>query len=182
MLALYMTFIDDENDKEKFEKIYYAHRRQMAALALSIVHSETDAEDIVHEVFLTVATKHMPTINRIANETDIRNYLLKATKNTSLNWQNKNKRILYVENNEVYEKSDMELDELEKYLCQRMEYERVLEAIKCLEPRYRDVLYHHYVMETPVPQIAKTFHQSVSATKKQLVRGKKKLLQLLEGE
>lgn len=51
-----------------------------------------------------------------------------------------------------------------------------------LEPKYRDVLYYHFVMEVPVPELAKTLNQSLAATKKQLVRGKKRLLQLLEEE
>ena len=63
-----------------------------------------------------------------------------------------------------------------------MEYNRVLEAMKVLEPKYRDVLYYHFVMEVPVPELANNLNQSLAATKKQLVRGKKKLLQLLEEE
>lgn len=89
MLVLYLTYIDDENDKKRFEKLYYAYRKQMAILALSIVKNETDAEDVVHDVFMNIAIRHMNTVNGIEDEEDRRNYLLKATKNTALNWMKK---------------------------------------------------------------------------------------------
>lgn len=184
MLAFYLTLIDEENNKDKFEKIYRAYRKQMAAVAMAIVHSEADAEDVVHEVFVNVATKHMNTVNRITDEVDLRNYMLKATKNTALNWNDKRKRLVYADS-ELDEKAivlDLSDDKFVEYLCKKIEYNRVLEAIKALEPKYRDVLYHHFVMEVSVPELAKYLNQSLSATKKQLVRGKKKLLLLLEEE
>lgn len=184
MLVLYLTYIDDEKDKEKFEKLYHAHKKQMSLVAMAIVHNESDVEDIVHDVFLTIATRHMDTINRITDETDLRNYMLKATKNTALNWNVKQKRLVYATNEVDVELPvlDMSDDKFIEFLCQKIEYERVLQTIKILEPKYRDVLYHHFVMEIPVPELAKSFNQSLSATKKQLVRGKKKLLLLLGEE
>ncbi len=184
MLVLYLTLIDDEEDKNKFEKIYYAYRKQMAYVAMAIVHNEVDAEDIVHDVFLKIATRHMDTINHISEEADLRNYMLKATKNTALNWKEKKKKVSCVKDETYLEPARIDLsdDRFIEYLCQRMEYERVVEAMKALEPRYRDALYYHFVLEISVPELAKYLNQSLSATKQQLVRGKKKLLDLLEGE
>ncbi|MBQ2900330.1 MAG: sigma-70 family RNA polymerase sigma factor [Agathobacter sp.] len=184
MLVLYLTYIDSEEDKEKFERLYDTYKKQMAIVAMAIVHNEVDVEDIVHDVFLNVATRHIDTINRITDETDLRNYMLKATKNTALNWIKKGKRLVYTTNERnvepiVFGLSD---DTFIEFLCHQIEYARVLDAIKKLEPKYRDVLYQHFVMEIPVPQLAKSKNQSLAATKKQLVRGKKKLLVLLEGE
>lgn len=184
MLVFYLTLIDEENDKDKFEKIYHAYRKQMTLVAMRIVQNEPDAEDIVHEVFLNIATKYMNTINRITDEIDLRNYMLKATKNTALNWIDKRKRLEY--ESDIAEIKTQALDlsdeKFVEYLCRMIEYNRVLEAIKVLEPKYRDVLYYHFVLEVSVPELAKYLNQSLSATKKQLVRGKKKLLLLLEEE
>lgn len=184
MLVLYLTYIDEEKDKYKFEKIYHAYRKQMSVVAMAIVHNEADVEDIVHDVFLNVATRHMDTINRITDETDLKNYMLKATKNTAINWKTKQKRLVFSTKEVDLELPVLNLsdDKFIEYLCQKIEYNLVLDAIKVLEPKYRDVLYHHFVMEVPVPELAKYLNQSLSATKKQLVRGKKKLLLLLDGE
>lgn len=180
MLVLYLTYIDEEKDKKKFEELYYSYRKQMTMVALAIVHNQSDAEDIVHDVFLNIAIRHMDVINRIDNKTDLRNYFLKATKNTALNWINKHKRIFYKENKELEPQIlSVEDDKFLDYICQKMEYESVIQAIQKLETKYRDVIYYHFVLEIPVPQVASILNQSISATKKQLVRGKKKLLQIL---
>ncbi len=184
MLALYLTYIDDEPDKKKFEELYYAYRKQMTVVALSILHNQSDAEDVVHDVFLNIAIKHMKIIDRIENDIDLRNYLLKATKNTALNWYKRRKSMVYMGNEDevVYDVKNIKDDAFVEYICQKTEYDRVFQAVQKLEPKYRDVIYYHFVLEIPVPQVAKMLNQTLSATKKQLVRGKKKLLYLLEEE
>ena len=84
MLAFYMSFIDDESHRRLFEEIYINYRKQMFLVARSVLGNDSDAEDIVHDVFLKIAKKHMTRISRIENDTDLRNYLLKATKHTAL--------------------------------------------------------------------------------------------------
>ena len=80
MLVLYLTFLDDEHDKSLFEKIYISHRKQMALLAMSLLKDESDAEDVVADVFLRIAQRNFDVIRAIKNDTNLRNYLLKATK------------------------------------------------------------------------------------------------------
>ena len=63
-------------------------------------------------------------------------------------------------------------------VCTKFDYEKVLHAIGSLSEKYRDVLYCHFIMEITVH--AKALNQSVSATRQQLVRGKKMLLGLLD--
>ena len=55
MLALYMSFIDDESQRRLFEEIYLNYRKQMLLVARSVLGSDTDAEDVVHDVFLKIA-------------------------------------------------------------------------------------------------------------------------------
>lgn len=184
MLTLFLVYIDDEDDKELFGKIFYDYRKQMMSLALSIVHNEADAEDIVHDVFLRIATRNMDVIRKISYSKDMRNYLLKATKNTALNHIKKQKQV----NISIDTINEYALDGIEDYqddiflelICNRSEYEEVVNAIRCLGGKYRDVLYYHYVLELTVGETAKSLNQTVSATKKQLIRGKKMLLKLLE--
>ena len=49
MIAMYMSFIDSEDDREKFEIIYHEYRKRMFSVAYSILHNNEDAEDAVHE-------------------------------------------------------------------------------------------------------------------------------------
>ncbi len=52
MLAFYMAFIDDEDDREKFEIIYNEYRKRMVSTAYSILRNHEDAEDAVHDTFI----------------------------------------------------------------------------------------------------------------------------------
>lgn len=65
MLALYMSFIDDEAHRRLFEEIYLNYRKQMLLVARSVLGNDSDAEDIVHDVFLKIAKKHMARISKI---------------------------------------------------------------------------------------------------------------------
>ena len=183
MLSLYLAYLDTEQDKKRFEEIFMSYRKQMISLAFSILKNQEDAEDAIHNVFLRIAQKKWDTVRSIEDQTDLRNYLLKSTKNASLNIS------------KIRSKNNLSLDTIDEFdvngiynlsdegfidsICINIEYTRVVEAIKSLKDTYKDVMYYHFVMELPVIKIAKLLGQTVSATQKQLVRGKKLLLNLL---
>lgn len=183
MLLLCLTFIDDSDDKKLFEDLFYSYRKQMIYLAMSYVHDQDDAEDIVHDVFLSIAQRHMPIIKSIHNDTDIRNYLLKATKNAALNKiRDKKKANTFFNTLSVSPVIDIPDNDFIDKICNGIEYEQIIDAIESLGEIYRNSLYYHFVLEIPVGQVAKILNQSISTTKKQLVRGKKMLLALLNSE
>ena len=183
MITLLLTYIDDENDKKLFENLFYDYRKQMVSLARAMVQNEADAEDVVHDVFLRIATRNMDVVRKIDNPIDLRNYLLKATKNSSLNMIKKRKKnIVSLDTIKEYDINgivDYSDDNFLEILCNKSEYEHIIHAIHSLSEKYKNVLYYHYVMELTVNETAKLLNQSVPTTKKQLVRGKKILLSLL---
>ena len=181
MLALYLAYLDDDNDQKLFEDMFLSYRKQMATFAVTILGNEDDAQDAVADVFLRIAQKNWDTVRKIDNETDLRNYLLKATKNVSLNKINvKNKENISLDTIMEYDMDgieDLSDDTFFELICNKFEYDRLVEAIRSLNEKYRDVLYCHYVMEMTVPETAKSLNQKLSATKQQLVRGKKMLFE-----
>lgn len=183
MLTLYLAYLDDANDQRLFEDIYYSYRKQMVTLALSILRQTEDAEDAVSKVFVRIAEKNWDAVRGIKSDTDLRNYLLKATKNTSLNMLKAKKReIISLDTVTEYRLEGIEElsdDIFLEVICNRVEVENVTKVIKRINEKYRDVLYYHFVMGLTVPETAKSLHQTISATKKQLVRGKKMLLKML---
>ncbi len=185
MLVLFLSYLDDTEDKRYFEEIYYSYRKQMYLMAFSILKNKPDAEDAVSKVFLRIAQKNWKTVCKIHNETDLRNYLLKSTKNTALNILGSKKRErdfvdLYSQkkSNSKYFSDDDFLD----YICSRYDYGKAVEAISNLSERYRNVLYFHYVLDMTVKETANALNQSEDTTKKQITRGKKLLIDLMKGE
>lgn len=183
MLSLYLAYLDDVNDKKLFEEIYYSYRKQMVTFAITLLGNEDDAQDAVGDVFLRIAQKNWDTVRAIENKSDLRNYLLKATKNTSLNKiKGKKKENVSLDSVTEYDIAgikNLSDDTFLEVICSKFEYDKVVEAIHSLNEKYRDAMYCYYVMEMTVSQTAKSLNQKLSATKQQLVRGKKMLLSLL---
>ena len=185
MLVLYMSFIDDESHRRLFEEIYLNHRKQMLLVARSVLGSDSDAEDIVHDVFLYIAKKHMAKISTIENDNDLRNYLLKATKHRALDHLRKHRREQATDDGD-YEKelknaAELSDTEFEERICNGIEYSRIVEAIASMNEVYRDALYYHFVLDMSVPEAAKMLNCKTATMKQRLVRGKKLLLKQLLG-
>ncbi len=183
MLIIFLSYLDDDNDKKLFENIYLSFRKQMVFLAMSILHNKSDAEDVVSEVFLNIAQHNWATVQRIKNQNDLRNYLLKATKNTSLNKiKEKSRHNLSLDTDPVFNIDGVENladDTFLELIDTRFEYDKILTAIDSLDQKYRDVLYCHFILEMTINQTSKYLGKTLSATKQQLVRGKKILLKSL---
>lgn len=178
MLALYMSFIDDEKNKPKFEIIYYTYREKMLLMADSVLHNRQDAEDAVHDTFIKIA-RNMKSIGEPESNKTL-SYVLKATKNTAINLHNKNKS----NDNRIYfdtidDISDHEfLDKLDI----SENYNKVVQAILKLDDKYKDVMFYHFVQEMKVSEVADLLGRKKSTVKQQLVRGKKLLLETLDIE
>ena len=184
MLIFYLSIMEDSDDKNAFEQLYINYRKQMYYLAKSLLGEDTAAEDIVHDVFVSVATKHMATVRKIENEKDLRNYLLKATKNTCLNYIQKQNRTrvsldTVSETNLLNKGKNMTDEEFWEYIHNVNEARRVLDAIIALPAIYRDALYYHFVMELTARETAKIVGEKLSTVKKRLVRGKTALIESL---
>ena len=184
MLMIYLSVIDDEHQRIKFEEIYTTYRMQMIHLAKSVLQNESAAEDIVHDVFLRIATKHMKVIQGLDNPEDIRNYLLTATKNTALNeLKRKGHNHISIEDlseSELRSLPDLTDDSFIDLLCTKAEYDKVVQALLAMDEPYRDIMYYHFVMDLSVPEAAKLLGRNIVTAKKQLVRGKKLLLYKLD--
>ncbi len=54
-MLVYLQRMDDPQDKAKLEQFYQLYRGYMLQIANSILHNKQDAEDAVHEAFLSIA-------------------------------------------------------------------------------------------------------------------------------
>ena len=180
MLAFYLSLIDNDNNRKLFERIYYAHRKQMLTLAFAILENEDDAEDLVHDVFCNIAEKYMQSLQNIKNEQDMKNYLLKAIKNSALNKKRDTKPHISLHESEyMLNKDDINDNEFLDMICNNISYQEVLSAIRSLDKKYEDVLYLHFVIGMTVPEVAEHLNRNKQTVKKQLLRGKILLLEKL---
>ncbi len=181
MLAFYMSMIDDVDKRHRFAQIYNEYEKQMFFLARTFLDCDADAEDAVHEVFLQIASKHIDTVCGIDNENDLRNYLLKATKNSCLNHKRRWEIPFAPEDMPLSHKTpELSDSELVEIVCLRAEADKLKETILALPEQYRDVLYYRLILELSIDEIANTTKQKKATVKKQLLRGKAKLYEMLD--
>ena len=55
MLAIYLALIDSPSDKEKFTQIYHIYKNLMFSVAMSVLHNNALAEEVVQDSFLKIA-------------------------------------------------------------------------------------------------------------------------------
>ena len=158
----------------------------MFFLARKILNNDTDAEDVVQDVFYKIAVKHMPTVESIENSEDLRNYLLKATKNTALNMKKKNGCDFAASEKtsklHIEKSKDLSEEEFVTELCNKITYDKLLDTMMNMSDTYKEVLYYHFVLGMTAKETADYLSRKVSTVKKQLVRGKKLLTEQAEKE
>lgn len=53
-MLIYLQMIESEADKSKFERLYLRYRGLMFSVAMRLLSNEQDAEDAVHQAFLSI--------------------------------------------------------------------------------------------------------------------------------
>lgn len=94
-MLIYLMSLDTEEERIKFVKIYDTYRNRMHYTANMILKDELNAEDMVHDTFLTL-TDYLDRINE-EDPVGTWNYIVTILKNKCYNFIKKNKKLSLVE-------------------------------------------------------------------------------------
>lgn len=171
MISLYLSVIDSDEDRSKFEKAYIANRDMMYNTAYRILHNAASSEDAVHDAFLSTAN----VFDKISHLSDkaIRNYLFIVVRNAALRLSNKQSRELPDENElseQVPDISNIEADVEDREL-----QEKVFSLVKALDDKYSDILMMKFFYEMKDREIAEVTGLTVEAVKARIHRGREML-------
>lgn len=173
MLALYLSLIDSDESKDKFEELYLKYRRQMKIIAFKILGDEGLAEDAVHNAFLKIIS-----VFDKFNEIDCqktKNLIVIIIRSVSID--------MYRKRNREFEKTDI----LDKELPTETDFsavqvEAVLKAIETLPKIYSDILLLKSEYDYKDKEIAGVLGTNFNTVSKRLERARKQLKQqLLKG-
>jgi len=163
------------HDRKAFEKLYKQHYRQLFALAYRYVGQAPVAEEIVHDVFLTI-WKMAAQLNV---QYSIKSYLSRAVVNSSLNFLKKEKINNGKQNAYLIVESDPDIENE-----QRDKKESLLnsleDALAILPPKCREVMYLSRFGKLKQQEIAIQMNISIKTVKNHLTYGFQKLRELLE--
>ncbi len=93
MLLMFYTLDMNDNEKRKFEEIYYLYRNLLFGIAKNIVNNTQDAEDVLQNVFLKVS-QNMCCIEDV-HSTKTKSFLIVITKNSAFDMNRKKKKVIY---------------------------------------------------------------------------------------
>lgn len=160
--------LEGEALRDRFEQLYLHYRRMMFYTAMRILHDEPDAEDAVHQAFLSI----LENFERIADLEDPKTqaYILVTTERKAIDIVREGKRFV-----------EAEMDQL------GAEYEPpgisdLSAAMERLPARYRRVMLLRYQDGYTVKELADMLGMKRGTVDKLLWRAKLRLKQLLDEE
>lgn len=160
-MIIYLQTIVDPADRSKFERVYLNYRAFMFYIANKILHNTQDAEDAVHNAFLSIAKN----IEKIEDPTS-----LKTRGYVSIITERKK-----------YESNELAEDEVS--IPFPLPEEHGLEwCISKLPPRYRQAILLKYSHGYSTKEIAEILDISPAAASKLDQRAKKKLYEICQEE
>ena len=157
----YLLLLDTDEEKEFFQKIYIRYKNEMFYAAFAILQNSADAEDIVHDTFLTLIDK----LNHMMEEPTERNwnYILTIVKHKSYN---------------LYKKKKWEIDQEWDSFRQDDVFGEGMDAR--ITKSYQDVLIMQYYQELNIMEIAQILGKTPDNIRHISMRAKRKLQGILE--
>jgi RNA polymerase sigma-70 factor (ECF subfamily) len=182
VLAVLQT-IEDDQQREVIERLFYLYHKCMLAKANEILHNWHDAEDAVQETFYKVSRNYEAFIpaESIASKSLIAVY----TRNVALNMYAKNKRHseLFYAGKDIEElniESDDPEDNVIEMLIDQETISEMRRAIDRLDDLHRDVIVLKYYHHMKNSEIADVMEVDVNTVNARVFRAKKKLMILMK--
>lgn len=183
-MLYYLTFIDDNDEKQKFEQLYHTYRLKMQYTAFCILKDEQEAENMVHDTFVTL-TDHLDAIVDVESPRTW-NYIVTILKNKCFNFQKKQGRLVLSGDSAILEEqsgkytarsapgSDPAAD-----LIRRETSDLLAQCIRKLDYPYQEVICLYYYNELNSHEIGRILELSPANVRQILKRAKNKLKNLL---
>jgi len=171
MLSFYLSMVDDDNDKEKVERIYEKYRQFMYKKAYSILKHEQDAEDAVHEAFVRIIN-HLNDIYSVDDAKTL-HFVMIITENISLKTLNRNKK---------HDSLTDDFAETKLFYPDDTDKIAIKNALEKLPEQYYQILCLTDYLGYTVKKAAVLLGISDDSAYKRLQRARAKMAQLLEKE
>ncbi|MBD5098034.1 MAG: sigma-70 family RNA polymerase sigma factor [Clostridiales bacterium] len=171
MVMIYLSTIESPEEKIKFEELYDKYRGFMLKAASRILRGDQDAEDAVHNAFMSLA-KNMKLVPEL-DSLKLRGFLYIVTENKAIDILRERKR----------REPEEPLDEGQPLYAPVIDEEQDLAwCISRLPPRYQEVILLKYSHGYTTREIASILGISFNAASKLDQRAKARLKELCEKE
>lgn len=169
-MLIYMAMIDSPSDRDKFERIYHKYKFLMLHVAKQILQNHHDAEDAVHQAFISII-ENIDKISEI-DSPKTRSFIVIISKRKAIDLLRQNNRRQTMELNEDIAGIEMPFD-LDNPIAA---------AIAKLPVQYREVLLLRFDNGFTTREIASMLNITDSGVRKLIARAKRSLQEMLEKE
>ena len=166
MLLFYLSLIETEEDKSKFERLYYDYRKLMKHIAIDMLHDEFLAEDAVHEAFIKL-TRHISGVNE-DDRYKTKAFIVIIVKSVCLDMLRKDKKDKSFSLEEIDSIGAVNDDSFKT-----LEVEDVYSVISSLSDTYREIIELKVVHNLSDKEIADVLGISNAAVRKRMQRARK---------
>lgn len=156
--------------EHQFEKLFKEHFAYLSNVAFAMVKDEDDSYDIVQQVFVKFWDKRFD----VDIDDNIKAYLHRATKNTALNFIDKNKRSIYIDDNKLADMPEHSEEKNSDFLEGEVEV-AIQKAIADLPEKCQVVFKLSRYAEKSNKEIAEELNISIKAVEKHIGRALKEL-------
>jgi RNA polymerase sigma-70 factor (ECF subfamily) len=175
MLVYYLNLVDSPEEKNKVETIYHKYKKLIKHLALSKLHNEHLAEDVLHEVMLAVIEQIKKLQDR--DENGIKCFIYLVTRNICIDLLRKETR----QKEENYDRPPVQFkNDGDPQICLNERF--LLDCIAELSPIYRDILELTAYYGLTIKECARTLKITPTAAQKRLERARTMIRAKLEEE
>lgn len=182
MLSFYLSMIDTQEDRDKFERLFHQYERILKYTAQNILGDEQLAEDAVQETFIRI----IGCLDKIdeAQERKTAGFLITVSKNISYDMRRKQGKNQPEASLEELAELDADPEDRDArpdtLLLHREEEETIIDAIRRLPEDYRYILSLKYAHGCGSAQLAALLNCSEELARVKLSRARKSLMNRLE--
>lgn len=167
-MLIYLSMIESESDKSLFEQLYIRYKGLMYHIAYRILQNREDAEDAVHQAFVSIA-KNIKKITEV-NCPKTYGYIVTIIERKSIDILRANKHIVSTD----FEESEPGIE------IPPPGEGGLADAIAKLNPRYREVILLHYAYGYKTNELANMLDIKQDSVRRLLWRAKEALKKQLE--
>ena len=168
-----------QGDKESLYRLLERHVIWLKGLLYNILGNIDDVDDALQNIYLLV----MQNIGGLREPERFRQWLAVVARNEALSYrQRRSRRTVPLDEYIAEQQSDSEILGISEKVAQKEQNQIILEAIKALPEKYREVFIMKYIQESTYAEISEILDIAVTTVQIRLVRARRMIYNRITGK
>ena len=175
LIPIALLVVMNDEDSQYIRELYIKYCGMMCRMAMSYVHNEHDAKDIV-QIATVSLMKKIPKLRTLTGN-DLEAYIVCTVKNAAIDFNRKASRRHEILPLDEMRYSDSEVS-TEELVLTHIDIERLTSVIRKLSPEDQEVLSMRYFQGMETSEIARELGIQESSVRSRLLRAKRRLVKM----